>query len=299
MERFYLEPRLYGQYKLNDWLRLKMAFGVQNQFISQVDQIEQSQLGLSNRIWVMAAKDDEIPVVKSRQFNAGFVASIKDWRIEVDGYYKDIENIVNFSNDIALSTGFLRGNATAMGVDFLIKRRWKNVRSWISYSLSEVLYDFTDLSDSKFQAPFNQRHTVKWVNSLSWRQFEFSAAFKIASGKPYSSIADLIFTGSILDDADMDEQFEIIYEGINNEQLPLFHQLDLTVFWNFPKNPDKKWIGKLGLSCYNVYNRDNVLSRTYELEELEDEFGNLTVEPFAIDKYYLGFTPNVLLRFEF
>lgn len=295
---FYFEPRLYAQYRFNEWLIGKAAFGVQNQFISQVDQFDFAQLGLSNRIWVFA-NDESIPVVNSQVSNVGFVIRHKGWLVEIDGYYKLLSNIVNFSNDPSLSSGLIRGDATAIGADFMIKKRWKDFRSWISYSFADVEYYFPDFAQSNFKAPFNQLHTVKWVNTFSWKQFEFSSAFKVASGKPYSPIQGVAQTGTPDPDEELDDAYEIVYAGINTKTLPVFHQLDLTIFYSFPKNPDKTWRGRVGVSCFNVYNQTNILSRTYELDEVEDEIGNVTVEPFAIDRYYLRFTPNVLVRFDF
>lgn len=294
----YLEPRIYTQYQISKWLTVKGAFGMQNQFISQVDEFEEAQLGLSNRIWVMA-DNGEIPVVKSTIYNAGLVARSKGWHFEIDGYYKEINDIVNFSDNPAFSSGLIRGDATTVGIDFLVKKRWKNYRSWISYSLANVQYKFNELSTNSFAAPFNQRHTLKWVNILSWRQFEFSSAFKIASGKPYTPIKDIV----LVEDPDLEEELEGLYEieyGVTNSKtLPLFHQLDLTLLYTFPKNPEKKWKGKVGISFFNVYNKSNVLSRQYELDINDEDLTNPIIETYAVDKYYLKFTPNALIRFEF
>ena len=300
---FYFEPRIYTQYKLTDWLTAKAAFGLQNQFISQVDQFEEASLGLSNRIWVMAggeSEEDDIPVVKSNIISTGLSLQTKGWYIDVDAYYKQLTDIVNFSSNPELSSGLLRGDATAQGIDFLIKKRWKNFRSWISYSIGRVTYHFEDFDSEPFTAPFNQTHTFKWVNTLRWRQFEFSSSFKIASGKPYTPIANVIKTeAEDPDEVEEEELWKIVHGKMNSKTLPLFHQLDLTVFYSFPKNPDKGWKGKIGISCFNIYNQKNVLSRFYDLEVDLEDADNPMIETYAIDKYYLSITPNAVIRFEF
>lgn len=294
----YYEPRIYGQYKINEWWTWKAAFGQQYQFISQVDQLERYNLGLSNRVWVIA-NEYEIPVIGSTIFNSGWVFSLKNWRIEIDGYFKNLTNIVHFSNNSALSSGLIRGDATAMGVDFLIKKRWKNFRSWLSYSLSDVKYTFDELATNDFPAPFNQRHSLKWVNTLTWRQFELSTAFKIASGMPYTPFNNVIVIAEDENEEDPENSYAIEYGTFNSRTLPIFHQLDATIFWKFPKNPDKKWKGKIGISCLNIYNRENILSRSYELEVVDEEAPIPVVKPYAIDRNYLGITPNLVARINF
>lgn len=296
-ENLFAEPRIYAQYQFAEWLTYKAGFALQNQFVSQVDPFDETPIGLSNRTWVMA-DDSIIPVVKSNVFNTGFVINHKGWRLDLDGYYKQINDIVNFSSIPGLSTGLLRGDARAMGIDFLIKKRWKNTRSWISYSLSDVKYYFDDWHSDVFAAPFNQPHTFKWVFVQEWRQFEFSTAFKIASGKPYTPIVDIVPNGNMDPDAEYADLFKFIYAPQNSKQLPVFHQLDMTIFYNFPKNPDKKWKGKVGVSCFNIYNQSNVLNRTFEIDVNEDgptpELSVLT-----IDNLYLKITPNITARFQF
>lgn len=296
----YTEPRLYAQYALTDWLKVKASTGIQNQFISQVDEFDETYLGLTNRIWVMADNED-VPVINSRILNTGAVIQHKGWYIGIDAYLKQIQGIVNFSENPAAASGLIRGDATAKGIDLLVKKRWKNYRSWISYTLSDVTFHFTDIVEESFPASFNQRHTLKWVNTLNWQQFEFSTAFKIASGNPYTPVTGIKETiNEDPEEEELDVDYDLEYGARNSQTLPVFHQLDLTVFYNFPKNPDKNWKGKVGVSCFNVYNRTNILSRTYDLDIYEDEeTGEITPEYYVIDKFYLKITPNLLVRFEF
>lgn len=294
----YIEPRVYLQYRFNDWLTSNVGFGIQNQFVSQVDDLEEAGLGLTNRVWVMTDNED-VSAVRSQTFNAGLVLNSGGWQVSADAYVKNLTGIVNFSDNAAISSGFLRGDARAVGIDFLIRKRWKNYRTWMSYSLSNVDYFFPEFAELEFPAPFNQPHVFKWVNTLSWRQFEFSTSFKIASGKPYTSIIGVEEIEP--EDPEDDEiSYELLYGVPNNQRLPLFHQLDVTVFYNFPKDPDKNWKGKVGVSCFNIYNQRNFLSRTYDLEVIEDEdTEEISFETYAVDKFYLFITPNAVIRFQF
>lgn len=294
---WYPEPRLNLQYQLTEKLTVKSAFGAQNQFVSQVDQLDEIQLGLSNRVWVMA-DTAEIPVVRSVIGDLGFVYRNRGWLVEVEGYVKQLSDIVSFSDNPAFSSGLLRGDALALGVDVLMKKRWKNFRSWVAYSFSRVDYLFGDFSDEAFVAPFNQPHTFRWGNTLEWRNFEFSAAFKIASGIPYTALDQVVQNPNPDPDAEGYDLFQIEYQKPYSSRFPVFHQLDVTVFYSILNNPDKPWNLKVGASCYNVYNRQNLLSRRYELEFNPDDPVNPEIETFAIDRYFLGITPNAVIRLE-
>ncbi len=294
--KFYFEPRIYQQYEVVKNLKLRASFGMNNQFISQVDEIEAVQLGLSNRIWVMANEED-FPVVKSTLGSTGIIYQHNDWIFELDGYYKVMSDIVNFSDNPLLSSGFLRGDATAIGLDVMVNRKWENFRTWLSYSLSNVTYEFENFYNNSFPAPYNQKHNLNWVNTLEWRQFTFSTSFKIASGKPYSPVTG-VETFTYGDPGEEEYEYELIVDQPNSKTLPLFHQLDLSVNYSFPNHPSR-WKGTLGASCFNVYNRTNVLSRIYELDVTEDINGDPVFETYAVDRYYLSFTPNLLLRIEF
>ncbi len=290
---YYLEPRVHAQYNLSKAWTIKSALGMQHQFVSQIDQLDEVELGLANRVWIMA-DTAEIPVVRGIIGDFGIVFHKKGWLVEIEGYAKQLKNVVSFSDNPTFSSGLLRGDAISMGVDVLVKKRWKNFRSWISYSYSKVDYTFLDLSSESFVAPFNQPHMFRWGNSLKWRNFEFSAALKVASGMPYTPLNQVALVGDPLDGV---EAYEIDYQFPYNARFGLFHQLDLTVFYNILNNPDKRWNLKIGASCYNVYNKQNILSRRYELEEV-DVNGNLVVQAYAVDKYFLGITPNAVIRLE-
>ncbi|MDG1330959.1 MAG: TonB-dependent receptor [Crocinitomicaceae bacterium] len=295
----YVDPRIYFQYILNRKVTFKAGGAIQHQFISQVEDLEQAQLGLSNRIWVLSDFDG-VPVVRSSSVNAGFLLRLKGWHVEVDGYLKDIQGISNFADDKSMSSGFDRGVAGVKGIDFLVKKRWKGWRAWVSYTLSDVLYSFEEDSLGTFAAPFNQPHVVKAITSLNWRNWEGALTFKIASGKPYTRLLGLKENPEGVIGGDLEDDFIFDYGPRNGAKLPIYHRLDLSIFYTLKKSESRNpWKLKFGISLLNVYDQSNYLSRTYRLEVTEDDLGNQDVETLTIDRYYLRFTPNATIRFEF
>ena len=281
------QPRFYGQYALNRVFTVKASAGLQSQYLSQVEDIDQAVFGLSNRIWVLAEEDGE-GLIQSQVYDVGFAARYKGWHFEVEGYFKSINGIVNFSDNLNFSSGFLRGQATSMGFDVLVKKRIKAYRTWLTYTLSDVLYEF-DSGLGVFASPFNQPHVLRWVHMVNWKRFEASLAFKVASGKPYTKADGLTYD-------DEEEEWQINYGTINAERLPVYHRLDLSVMYTFrsPKE-DSRWRLKVGGGVINLYDQKNYLSRTYRVEVDEND----NPSTVTIDRYFLRFTPNFLFRIEF
>jgi len=293
LSKIFIEPRLYVQYKLNKFLTVKSSTGIQNQFISQINENDFYQSVLSDRIWILADKD--AAVLQSNIANFGCFINVKTWQFELDIYAKKINNIVNFQGgEAAINTDLIRGIANAFGVDVLIKKKWNVYTTWMSYSYNKINYDFKELSDENFPASFSQPHILKWNNSVKIKQFEFATSFKLASGKPYTSAPILnTFYNTDIEDND----YFLTFQEINSRRLPLFHQLDLTVMYTVQTK--KKWKWKIGLSCLNLYNKNNVMDRAYEVITSVDDNNELKFNLYSIDKYYLGITPNAMLRLEF
>jgi hypothetical protein len=72
--------------------------------------------------------------------------------------------------------------------------------------------------------------------------------------------------------------------------LPNYHRLDLSSTYAFNFTEGSKLRGKVGLSIRNVYNKNNLISREY----LGNNDFNNDIE--VIDKFSLGFTPNLMFR---
>lgn len=296
LKQVFAEPRIYAQYNLNKVFTFKAGMGIQHQFVSQTEDLDQAQNGVSNRIWVFA-NENEVPVMQSQSLNAGLVARWKGWHFEFEGYLKDIYGISNFADNKSMSSGFDRGNAYVKGIDVLVKKRWKGLRTWLTYTLSDVDYSFPQLGEESFPAPFNQPHVLKWVNTYTWKNFDFSLSWKLASGKPYTKAQGLDTMG-VFDPEDPYDHYFIEYESFNNSRLPFYHRMDLTILYNLkPKKEAARWKVQFGLSLLNLYNQKNYLSRTYRLDTFEDDEGDTQARIVTVDRFFLRRTPNFLIRF--
>lgn len=80
---------------------------------------------------------------------------------------------------------------------------------------------------------------------------------------------------------------EIMYEEPNRSRLDDFIRLDASVKYNFNI---KKAEGVVGISVWNVLNRQNVINKYYILNDNKIE---------QVIQHALGITPNVNLRLSF
>ncbi|MEO1381727.1 MAG: hypothetical protein AAFV78_00645, partial [Bacteroidota bacterium] len=181
------------------------------------------------------------------------------------------------------------GEGSVWGVDFLIKKKWKYGRTWLSYTFSQVNYEFPEFFDPDFPAGHDQRHTIYFVNQVDWRKWEASVGWNYASGLPYAA-----FDSFNIMKQDMGPDIvNPIYEAYNDRRLSAQHNLNLSAAYKLaPK--DATWKGIIGISLYNIYQNENAYSRDSWVELRPGSPPIVRTN----NKLNLRFTPNAVIRFE-
>ena len=126
------------------------------------------------------------------------------------------------------------GSAKAIGIDFLLKKRWKNYQSWLNYSLSKIEFNFPEVVENAFTASNEQRHNLSWSNSYTYKKWDISLNYQFKTGLPYTEAV------AVKEDFD-EEHFEetgnvaestfyfVEYDGPNGKRLPNYGRLDIGV----------------------------------------------------------------------
>ena len=274
-----LEPRLVIYKSLTKNLKFQGSAEIKNQIISEIDETILSDLSLENRLWRLA-DGNAFPIINSRQVSAGFIYIKKGLSIDIDTYYKKLNNIT------ALSLGFLNpdnssfniGQRNIIGLDVFAQKQFNGFNSWLSYSLNQSHSRFENLNNNKdFTSKSNVIHSVSAALNYKLDGFQFALGWKWQTGKPYT----------IANDSSDGLEFN---DGINTGELPIYHRLDLSSTFNFKMSKHNKLRGKIGLSIRNIYNRKNLISKEYR--------GNNSInEPIElIEKLSIGITPNLMFR---
>jgi len=283
-EDFFLSPRIYAQTKLLSNLWIKTSAEVKQQNISKVVVFFMEDFGLENEIWALANEED-IPVLESNQVSVGSIFKKNKWTLDIDTYRKEINGLTSITQGfISQEDDYSEGKSTSYGLDIFLKKEWKKYSSWISYSLSNTIFEFDDINNgNSFAGNYDAKHQFLWANSLKIKQFDFSLGWNFRTGIPYTNA-----TGLVNND-------EINYETINAKRLPSYHRLDFSTTYKFNLSTSKKWKGKIGFSLLNIYNQKNTLQRNYRVKDNLDGTNSFQ----QIDTYSLGITPNIVLRVTF
>lgn len=283
----YIEPRLSFQYKPTEMFTLKGATGKYNQFVNRV--INENLTEGSRDFWLVA-DDDLVQVQSSWHYIFGGSVENNMLLFDVEAYYKTLAGLSEFSlryqrSGIALDQLFFAGEGTSKGIEFLLQKKQGEFTGWLSYTLAKVEHQFDGLNEGNpFPALHDQTHEFKtvanWEPHPKWR---FSATWVYGSGKPYTA-PESQYQIDLLDG----RQLSYISVGEKNaERLPAYHRMDIAAHYLFK-------LGKVNMdaafSVFNLYNRNNIWYREFDLSELPMVVNDVT---------YLGITPNISLNFNF
>ncbi len=308
LEQVLVNPVITAHLKVRPSIWLKSSYGHYAQAVRSLREGELDFSNVSEGVWLLSEQGptpsdgDDLPLIRSRQMSLGFLYQEAGWLIDFDAYWKatqGISSLNQFSRN--LDVDFAIGESQAIGLDLMVRKKFGRYQSWMSYSLSKVSNAFIELSQEEFPSSFDRPHQFRWVHNFYLSPLEISLGWTLRSGSPYTQASGLIFIPEDIEDEDdpdidPDEGFyEIQYGPINGQRLPLYHRLDLSVWYKFVPRTGR-FFGQVGLSVQNLYNRENVWQRFFYLEDVdEDRAPEITEE----ERYFLGFTPNLSLQLNF
>ncbi len=280
---FYYEPRIAISYQLVKGLKLKSAWGNYYQLCSRV--IREDVLEGSKDFWLLA-DGSTIPVSSSMHYILGMSYEIGNFLLDVEAYYKTLDGLVEYSlrttNSFRITSTqeeyFYKGDGYAKGIEFLVQKKYGLNTGWIAYTLSEVKHTFPDLNyGNSYYASHDQPHELKTIYTRKIKNFDLSATFIYATGKPYTA-PESEYQLTLLDGS----TYNYIHVSDKNSlRLPDYHRLDLSLSYTWQGIKADK---SISLSVFNVYNHTNIWYKEYTISE-----DQVTVTYVN----YLGFTPNV------
>lgn len=277
------ESRIDRQLRINyrpfPELLFKSTAGVYHQYLSSLKEVEFVFSNAIEQNWVTADEELEIPITKNEQVVLGTLYTKAGWVIDLDAYRKKVTGPVgrNFGLSPANEEIVVSGVETIWGLDFMLKKKWKFFNAWLSYTFQDS--EVAIIDESPFPSSLNLRHQFQFTQVYKYKQFDFSVGYTMRSGAPYT----IAFV-----DGD-----ELFYEAVNSSRLPTYRRLDASMWYHY--EPPKEGISlDIGISLMNVFNRNNLFSRTYGLDDEEDEFFL-----FRRDLQLIGISPNLSVRVRF
>lgn len=281
-------PRVNMQYSWSKNLKLKLSAGILKQYIGQLKEFGDNDLGLNNQVWILTQNESESSQTANK-IAGGFVFRKNGWLLDVEAYYTKTDGLNTLSPLFGTNAGiedFASGSSEASGLDFLLKKKWGGFNSWVSYSLGEVDFLFPEVNANSFPASHQQRHNLSWVNSYKYKSWMFSLSYQYRSGLPFSEPTNIEFNA-------IEEFYEVNYDNLNQNNLKDYSRLDLGMRYESPIRSSKMKV-EASFSIMNILNRENLFSRDYYLENIDEEDDE--PELFFIDKFLLKRTPQLLIR---
>lgn len=283
-----IEPRLSFYQELLKGFALEVGGEIRSQTLTQRIDLQSDFLGIEKRRWILA-DDMEVPVKTSQQISLGFLYHKQGWFLNIEGFYKHVDDITaksqGFQNQFQFSTG--TGSYMITGVEFTANKKYKNLSAWISYAYTQNDYTFDSFVPSEFANNLDLRHTLKVASSYSWNRFKFAVGLNYHSGRPFTQPKEdapyLIGDGFLLID----------FEAPNSRRVTDYLRLDFSAeyLWEVWDHMDAKF----NLALLNLTDRENTLNIRYSL----DDPSSFDSEINRIEEVSLGFTPNLSIQLLF
>lgn len=276
-----LEPRFSFNQRFLNWFNLEILGEFKHQNTSQIINFQNDFLGIEKRRWRLS-NDGDIPVIIGKQISTGLSYSNKGWLVNLVGYYKNVNGITTSSQGFQNQYQFVAasGNYEAKGVDLLIRKQFKNVNTWLSYSYLSSDYSFETLADTNFSNNLEVVQSASFGVAYTTPHFLFSSGLNWRSGKPMTRP---VAGNEVLEDG------TINYGPINEERLDDYMRVDVSAIYQFKLKGTSKV--NLGVSVWNLLDKENNINTFYRINTLG------TAE--QVEQSSLGITPNAVLRVYF
>jgi hypothetical protein len=242
----YFQPRVQAKIKLFTSFHMNAAWGIYNQFISKT--AVKDEFGNQPYFWE-ALNQTNVNVPTSIHKQVSFVYSKSAIEILVEGYFKEASNLKSYSTNKENDFQEIKGNSSALGLDFFVKKRFSKHQFLIAYSIGKVQDDiFAANSTIEILAPQNQFQELKAGLFFKFNKWKFSFTEVIGSG----------------------------FQEANKSSNSPYSRLDFACNY---KVLDKKWNVDLGLSILNVFNAEN--TRFNQFSVLPGDTAHLSATPFT------------------
>ena len=299
------EPRLNITYAFNDSNSLKFSYNRSAQYLRLMT--NSMQLTWYD-IWMPSTEN--IPSMTTDQVGLGYFASLMSgskWQIDasVEGYYKDHNNVADFEDGLHnylvdnLEAYVAVGDGRSYGLELMLKKQKGWFTGWLSYNLGRSEQKIDGINRGEwYPSKFDKTHDFTALLSVEplsqfveGHKLYFTALFILSTGNAvtlaegYYNISGIPFP---------------YWDGRNRYRLPDYHRLDLGLkyqvdIWRTLKTTFE-------VNFYNVYDRRNVNSITYNLNTASKSGGSVDPNkplytPYGIS--YYGFRPSATLTVEY
>ena len=300
---FNFEPRVSAAYTINDNTSIKGSYTRLAQYLhllSNTSSPTPLDVWTPSGPFVEPQLLDQYALGYFKNFNGG------DYTVEVEGFYKDIQNRIDYIDGAdliannAIEQVILNGEARAYGLEFLLRKNEGRFQGWLAYTLSrseqrtpgrpavvdngrsnqETGINFGEW----YSTPFDKTHDIALFGNYDLNnKWSFNANFIYQTGQPTNfPVGQFEF-----------EELVVPFFGLRNQtRLPDYHRLDVSATLTPKKNRNRSFQSEWVFSLYNVYNRMNAASINFR--QNQDTGRNE-----AVRTAIFGVVPAITYNFKF
>jgi hypothetical protein len=203
----------------------------------------------------------------SDQVSLGYYLNFKEnkYELSVEGYYKYMQNQIDYVNGAQLRANDLiesqltYGVGRAFGGEVFLKKNTGKLTGWISYTLSRTERKFTD--------PPNVINNGAWYPARYDKTHDFSLVVIYDVTPKISLSATWVYsTGNAV--TYTDGKYNVIgawtnrFGLRNQDRFPDYHRLDFSA--TFKLKQRKNWEHDLNVSIYNLYGHANAYTIAFD-----------------------------------
>ena len=312
---FSAQPRLSARYQLTDDIALKASYTQMSQYVHL---LTSTPISMPMDLWVPITK--KIKPMQCHQYSlGGYYTGIKGWEFSVEGYYKDMRNVLEYKEGTSIfgaSAGWENkvemGRGRSMGIEFMAQKTIGKTTGWLSYTLAKSDRKFAKggiNNGERFPYKYDRRHNINLtINHKFSDRIDIAASWVFYTGGtstiPEEQTAVIrpgtaSYFGYYLNGGyNSSGYFDIYYDNYvgeapyvehrNNYRLPSSHRLNIGI--NFNKKT-KHGIRTWNISLYNAYNAMNP-AWVYRSENKD---GKAVIKKFTL----LPLIPSVTYTYKF
>lgn len=289
------EPRFSSSYVLNEKSSVKASY---NRMVQYLQLVTNTASPTPLDIWTPS--DQYIQPQIADQVAVGYFRNFKEdmYSLEVESFYKTVKNRIDYIDGAdliannAIEQVVLNGQLRSYGLELLLRKNIGKLNGWIAYTLS----------NSEQQTP-GRTTSESGINNGNWYKSGFHKLHNLAVTANYSFSPKWAFSGNFIIQSGQPVTFpngQYEYQGItipsygarNEDNLPLYHHLDLSATYIPKPNKGKGWQGEWVFSVYNIYNRKNAASISFRENQTSGSNEAVRLSIF-------GAVPSVSYNFKF
>ncbi len=327
------EPRLSVAYMLRPDLSVKASYALMNQYVHL---LSNTGIGLPTDLWVPTTgrvrpqQSQQVAVGVAKDFTGGS-ALTNGLTLTVEGYYKRMDNIINYKEgasflliddptqssqqQVRWEDNVTAGRGWSYGAEVLLQKKVGRFSGWLGYTLSWTQWQFAELNGGQpFFPRYDRRHDVSLVGiyELSPR-ITLSGVWVYGTGQaltlPQARFTAYRQGGGSNNGGFQSSPLPLInqlfnfgqevteYGPKNSFRAEPYHRFDVSVqFHKKMKRHERTW----EFSAYNAYNRRNPFFYQLDTVFTPTANGQNFTERTALKRYSVfPIVPSVSYNFKF